>query len=275
MSTEKIEKLCKAVQEMERVTSTLLDEEKGCPWDKEQTPHSLSEYTIEECFEMVDALRKNDIADVCDEMGDLVFGIMLIAKKYEQAGHFDFSDCLNNAVAKMERRHPHVFNEAEVNPDKDMQALHATWEAIKKEEKAKKSEEKKGVLSSIPCDLPSLTKAYRINAKVANVGFTWDDEEEVERQVEAEWLELLDAKASGDTDAITHELGDILFALTEMGRRAGVKASYAVEMTNNRFIKRFEAMEQIAKERGLDFSQLSLDDKDELWEEVKGKEASK
>lgn len=272
MSAEKTEKLCKAIQELERVTSTLLDDKKGCPWDKEQTPHTLSEYTIEECFEMVDAIRKNDIPDVCDEMGDLVFGIMLLAKKYEQQGHFDFSDCLNSAVAKMERRHPHVFSENDVNPNKSMQELHATWEAIKKEEKAKKALEKKGILSSIPRDLPSLTKAYRINSKVANIGFTWDDEEDVERQVEAEWLELLDAKASGDLDSITHELGDILFALTEMGRRMGVKASYAVDLTNNRFIERFEAMEAIAHTRGLDFSALTLDEKDELWEEVKSKE---
>lgn len=269
MNNQKNEKLISAIQEMDSIVNTLLDTEKGCPWDKEQTPHTLSEYTIEECFEVVDAIRKNDTAEVCEEMGDLVFGIMLIAKKYAEQNKFDFADALNQGIAKMKRRHPHVFNDAETGSQKSLDELHATWEAIKKTEKEEKSQAKQGVFSSIPTDLPSLTKAYRIHAKAANIGFTWDEDDEVERQVEAEWLELLDAKASGNTDAMTHELGDMFFALTEMGRRMGIKASYAVDMTNNRFIERFEGMEELAKQRNLDFSALSLDDKDELWEEVK------
>lgn len=274
MNNQKNEKLLSAIQEMDSIVNTLLDKEKGCPWDKEQTPHSLSEYTIEECFEVVDAIRKNEANEVCDEMGDLVFGVMLIAKKYSEQNKFDFADALNNGVAKMKRRHPHVFDDTENGSQKSMDELHTTWEAIKKIEKEKKAEEKQGVFSSIPTDLPSLTKAYRIHAKAANIGFTWDDDEEVERQVEAEWLELLDAKASGDKEAMTHELGDMFFALTEMGRRMGIKASYAVDMTNIRFIKRFETMEKLALQRKLDFSTLSLDDKDELWEEAKKMEKS-
>ncbi len=272
MTEHKNEKLLSAIQEMDNIVNTLLDGEKGCPWDKEQTPHTLSEYTIEECFELVDAIRKNDAPNACDEMGDLVFGIMLIAKKYSEQGKFDFADALNTGIAKMRRRHPHVFDDTQNATTKSMEELHLTWESIKKEEKEKSTAEKKGVFSSIPNDLPSLTRAYRIHAKAANAGFTWDDEEEVERQVEAEWLELLDAKASGNQDAISHELGDMFFALTEMGRRMGVKASYAVDMTNNRFINRFEAMENLASQRNLDFSALSLDEKDELWEEVKKNE---
>jgi len=269
MSEKKNEKLLFAIQEMDTLVNALLDKNKGCPWDKEQTPHTLSEYTIEECFEFVDAIRKNEAANACDEMGDLIFGIMLIAKKYSEQGEFDFADALNNGIAKMRRRHPHVFDDTKNKEQKSMDELHTTWESIKKEEKEQKPQEEQGVFSSIPKDLPSLTKAYRIHAKAANVGFTWDDEEEVERQVEAEWLELLDAKASGDKDAMTHELGDMFFALTELGRRMGIKASYAVDMTNNRFVERFEAMEKIALQKNLDFSALSLDDKDELWEKVK------
>jgi len=271
MNEQKNEKLLSAIQKMDHLVNTLLDKDKGCPWDREQTPHTLSEYTIEECFEVVDAIRKNEVANVCDEMGDLVFGIMLIAKKYSEQNEFDFADALNQGIAKMHRRHPHVFDDTKnkCQDPKSMDELHATWEAIKKEEKEQKPQEKQGALSSIPKDLPSLTKAYRIHAKAANIGFTWDDEEEVERQVEAEWLELLDAKASGNKDAMMHELGDMFFALTEMGRRMGIKASYALDMTNNRFVERFEAMEEIALQRNQDFSTLSLDAKDELWEEVK------
>ena len=194
MNNQKNEKLLSAIQNMDNMINTLLDEETGCPWDKEQTPHTLSEYTIEECFEVVDAIRKNEVDNVCDEMGDLVFGIMLIAKKYAEQGSFDFADALNKGIAKMRRRHPHVFDKTQdacKKTAKDMEELHTTWESIKKEEKAQSTQANGGVLSSIPQNLPSLTKAYRIHAKAANVGFTWDDEEEVERQVEAEWLELL------------------------------------------------------------------------------------
>ncbi len=263
MNTEKNEKLLESIAEMDIMVRTLLDKELGCPWDREQTPHTLSEYNIEECFELVDAIRKDEPHNVCDEMGDLVFGIMLLAHKYSEKNQFDFADAIQSGIAKMKRRHPHVFQEK--NNNKSMEELHNTWEAIKKAEK----KEKQGALSSIPNNLPALTRAYRIHAKSAIAGFTWDDEEDVERQVEAEWLELLDAKASGDVDAMTHELGDMIFALTEMGRRMGVKASYAVDLTNNRFTSRFEGMEKLATQRGLDFSSLTLDEKDELWEEVK------
>lgn len=266
------EKLMQAFMQFNDVIEKVLDKDGGCPWDKEQTPHSLSEYTIEECFETVDAIRKNLHDQVCDEMGDLLFGIALIVHKYKEQGLFDLADVLNASVAKMHRRHPHVFAENKESLGTSHEELSKTWEAIKKKEKADSGEENKGVFASVPSSLPPLTQAYRIHAKAAKAGFTWDDEEDVERQVEAEWLELLDAKASGDKEAIQNELGDMIFSLTEMGRRMGVKASYAVAMTNNKFLTRFEKMEAFAKERGLNFEELSLDDKDELWEEAKATE---
>lgn len=266
-----VEKLTQAVAAMNGVIEKILAEDGGCPWDKEQTPHTLSEYTIEEMFEFVDAVRKDNIKDACDEMGDLVFGVMLIAHKYAQQNAFDFADALMKSVAKMQRRHPHVFAKTD-NDDLSKEALHQTWEKIKNQEKAEKGE-KEGALASIPNNLPALTRAYRIHAKAAKAGFTWDDDEDVEKQVEAEWLELLDAKAGGDPKHIEHELGDMIFSLTEFGRRLGVKASYATDMTCNRFVKRFEGMEALARERGLDFENLSLDEKDELWNEVKEQES--
>lgn len=265
-----IEKLQKAIIAMNGVIEAILDDEKGCPWDKEQTPTSLSEYTIEEMFEFVDAIRKDNSREACEEMGDLIFGVMLIAKKYAQKGQFDFADALTKSVEKMKRRHPHVFNDAETYGT-SKEALHETWEKIKNQEKAEKGENT-GAFASIPQALPALTRAYRIHAKAEKAGFTWDDDEDVERQVEAEWLELLDAKASGDQKQIEHELGDMIFSLTEMGRRLGVKANIAVDMTCNRFMQRFAAMEQLAKDKGLDFNTLTLDDKDELWNEVKAQE---
>ncbi len=146
-----------------------------------------------------------------------------------------------------------------------MEELHKTWESIKKSEK----KVKQGALASIPNNLPALTRAYRIHAKAANTGFTWSENEDVERQVESEWLEFLDAREANDQKAMEHELGDILFTLAELGRRNGIKSSYALDLTNNRFVQRFEMMEKLATQRGLDFSALTLDEKDELWEEVK------
>lgn len=264
-------KLTQAVLAMQDVIEKILAEDGGCPWDKEQTPHTLSEYTIEEMFEFVDAVRKDNVKEACEEMGDLIFGVMLIAHKYSQQNSFDFADALMKSVAKMQRRHPHVFAKTD-HDDLSKEGLHQTWEKIKNQEKAEKGE-KEGALASIPSALPALTRAYRIHAKAAKAGFTWGDDEDVEKQVEAEWLELLDAKAGGDPKQIEHELGDMIFSLTEFGRRLGVKANYAADMTCNRFVRRFEGMEALAKERGLDFESLSLDDKDELWNEVKEKES--
>lgn len=249
-----------------QVIDKLLEPEGGCPWDKEQNPLSLCEYIVEECHEMVDAIRQEKVAHVVEELGDLLFLLLFTAHKYEEAGAFSLPDALEAAAAKLTRRHPHVFGDAKFEDKADFTK---SWEAIKKAEKA--GAEKKGVFASVPEGLPPLTKAYRLHAKAANVGFTWPDDEEVERQVEAEWLELLDAAAEGKEEDIEHELGDIIFTLAEYGRRKGIKAAHATALAGIRFQTRFEAMEALAQTRGLDFNSLSLDDKDELWEEVKSK----
>ena len=251
------------------VIDQLIDPEKGCPWDKEQTALSMCEYLIEECHELVDAIRSNKPGHACDEMGDLLFVLLLMARRFELAGQFSFGDALKIGADKMVRRHPHVFSGESCD---SMDDLMKNWAAIKKAEKEAEAGEPKGTLSSVPSGLPPLTKAYRVHAKAASAGFTWDDDEDVERQVEAEWLELLDARASGTEVEKEHELGDMMFTLVELGRRMGVKAASAVDGAANRFRSRFEAMEALARERGLDFKDLSLDDKDDLWNEVKAAE---
>ena len=253
----------------QNVIDQLIDPEKGCPWDKEQTALSMCEYLIEECHELVDAIRSNKPGHACDEMGDLLFVLLLMARRVELAGQFSLGDALKIGADKMVRRHPHVFSGSSCD---SMDDLMKNWAAIKKAEKEAEAGEPKGTLSSVPSGLPPLTKAYRVHAKAAGAGFTWDDDEDVERQVEAEWLELLDAKASGSEAEKEHELGDMIFTLVELGRRMGVKAASAVDGAANRFRSRFEGMEALARERGLDFKELSLDDKDELWNEVKAAE---
>ncbi len=255
-----------ALSHIQTVIDKLLDPAGGCPWDKAQPPLSLCEYLIEECHELVDAIRSGKPGHVCDEMGDLLFLLIFTAHRYAGEGAFTLADALEAGAAKMTRRHPHVFGDASFA---NLTEFTKAWAEIKKAEKAAAGEQESGAFASVPTGLPPLTKAYRLHAKAAQAGFTWDDDEEVERQVEAEWLELLDARASGDPAAQEHELGDMIFSLVELGRRMEIKAAHATDMAANRFRARFRAMEKLAEERGLDFSALSLDEKDELWNAVK------
>ncbi len=261
------EKTENALARIHEVVEKLLDPEKGCSWDREQTPLSMAEYIIEECFECIDAIRSNKTGHIVDEMGDLLFNVYFVANRYAQEGKFDFADALNSACDKMIRRHPHVFADAKIET---RQELIDNWAKIKKQEKlAENSDEVKGVFSSLVREVPPLTKAYRIHSKAAQVGFTWETDEEVEQQVEAEWLELFDALQEKNQEKIEHELGDMVFSLVELGRRKGIKLANATDFATNRFLARFEAMEKLARLRGLDFEALSLDEKDALWNEIK------
>ena len=169
----------------------------------------------------------------------------------------------------MVRRHPHVFGDTVFENREDQ--LRA-WERIKRDEHRDGDGTPPGLFDSLPPSLPPLTKAYRIHSKAARAGFTWEQDEDVEQQVEAEWLEWLDACAAGDERAQRHELGDLLFSMTELGRRKGIKASEALDLANGRFLRRFARMEAFAREQGKDFAALSLDEKDELWNRAKEEE---
>ena len=238
----------------------------GCPWDREQTPKTLADYVIEETHELVAAIRSGNDAEVRDELGDTLFLLVFIARYYEKKGVFSLRDSLESVSAKMIRRHPHVFANAKFeNLDEQLKA----WEKIKKEEKADK---KQGLFAGLPASLPGLVKAYRINSKAARVGFTWPEDEEVEQQVESEWLEWLDACQQDSRELETHELGDLLFSVVELGRRKGIKANEALDLACSRFLKRFAAMEGMARQQGRDLADMSLDEKDELWNLAKKQE---
>ncbi len=260
------EKITQSFEKLNEVILSLLDKEKGCPWDKEQTAHTQTEYLIEECFELVDAIRSNKPGHVVDEMGDVLFIIAFIAHRYSEEGKFDLADAFNAGAEKMIRRHPHVFSDAKFTTKDE---LIESWNNIKKQEKAAAKEEQKGVFGSLVRNLPPLTKAYRIHSKAAQAGFTWESDEDVEQQVEAEWLELYDAMQTRNPEAIEHELGDMIFSLIELGRRKGIKAAIATDNAANRFLNRFEKMEALAQSRNMAFDELSLEEKDELWQEAK------
>ncbi len=244
----------------------------GCPWDKEQTPQSLCDYLLEEAFELVDAIRTDTAVDVREELGDVMFLLLFISRLYECQG-FSLADSVRETTAKMIRRHPHVFDNTRVDSVAD---IWANWERIKRDEKkTKQTDTPKGVFDSLPKGLPPLLKAYRLNSKAARVGFTWADDDAVERQLDTEWAEFREACATGDTDAQELEFGDVLFTMVELGRRKGLKANAALSRTNSKFLNRFEHMEALARERGTDVTDLSFSELDALWNEVKRTEDEK
>lgn len=241
----------------------------GCSWDREQTPLSLCDYVIEEAHELVEAIRHGDTADVCEELGDVLFLLVFLGALYSARGAFTLEDAIKLNAAKMIRRHPHVFaNTVFENRDEQL----AAWERIKWSEKKDGQGGEAGIFSSLPKTLPSLIKAYRIHSKAARAGFTWDSDQDVEQQVEAEWLELLEALSFGDKEAQEHELGDIIFTLVELGRRKGIKASAAVDFSTQRFLNRFRAMESEAAARGQEFTNINMDEKNALWDRAKAEE---
>lgn len=258
---------CQSLQGLCDVLAKLVDPEKGCLWDKEQTPLSLADYVIEESHELVAAIRSGEAGEVCGELGDVFFLLLFIAMLYERQGKFSLADALDYSAQKMIRRHPHVFGDVKFeNRDEQLKA----WEKIKKSE-----HKPQGLLASLPESLPPLVKAYRIHSKAARAGFTWPTDEEVERQVESEWLEWIDAAQADNAEAKKHELGDMIFSLVELGRRHGIKASEALDFATRRFLRRYARMEDLAQAKGRELSDMSLDEQDELWSQAKEEESEK
>ncbi|MGE4298331.1 MAG: nucleoside triphosphate pyrophosphohydrolase [Desulfovibrionaceae bacterium] len=238
----------------------------GCPWDKKQTPQTLTDYIIEEGFELVDAIQSNRVDDAREELGDVLFLILFVARLYGDQGAFTLDDSLEESAAKMIRRHPHVFADTRLA---NQEELLRNWERIKRSEKGGEGDAPVGVYASLPKGLPPMLKAYRIHSKAARAGFTWETDKDMEAQLADEWREWREAEASGDKERMEQEFGDYLFTLIELGRRKGIKANAALGRSNLKFLDRFAAMETMARERGVDIATLPLDEQNALWEAVK------
>jgi len=252
-----------AMRELIRVIETLIAPD-GCPWDQDQTSLSLCDYLAEETFELIEGIRQGDTKEAMEEMGDVMFILLFMATLYEKEGSFSLADSLKHSAAKMIRRHPHVFSDKEF---KDINELWDNWERTKREEN--EGTDKKRVFDSLPKGLPPLLKSYRINSKAARNKFTWHSDADVAVQLKSEWQEWQDAMAANDHEASEREFGDYLFTLVELGRRKGIKANSALDFANQKFLGRFGKMEELAEKRGLVFSELSLDEMNELWDEIK------
>ena len=233
-----------------------------CPWDAKQTNESLRPNTIEETMELCDALIKNNVSEIKKELGDVLLHILFYAKIADEKQQFDIADVCDALRNKLIFRHPHIFGDTKV--DNAEQVLQ-NWEALKLKEKGGN----KTVLSGVPKSLPSVIKAERIQEKSANVGFDWDKPEDVWDKVKEEIAEVETELKAGNHDNVEKEFGDLLFSIINAARLYGVRADNALELTNNKFITRFNHIEQRALDMGKKINELSLAEMDALWNEAK------
>ena len=243
---------------------TIMDElREQCPWDKKQTMQSLRHLTIEETYELGDAILDNDLNEVKMELGDVLLHILFYAKIGSETKDFDIADVANAICDKLINRHPHIYGDVKVA---DAEEVKRNWEQIKLKEG------KKSVLEGVPRSLPALVKANRIQDKVAGVGFDWEKPEQVFEKVQEELGELQVEVASGDVDKIESEFGDVLFSMINYARFLGVNPENALERTNKKFIKRFQYLEKNAKQMGKDLQDMTLKEMDVFWNEAKSNE---
>lgn len=239
----------------------------GCPWDKKQTLESLRYLTIEETYELSDAILEKDMNEIKKELGDLMLHLVFYSKIASEQNAFDITDVLNGICEKLVHRHPHIYGDVTAN---DAETVKNNWEKIKLGEG-----ETKTVLGGVPASLPAMVKAYRIQEKARGVGFDWDHVGQVWDKVQEELGELQYEKLNGSPEKIEDEFGDLLFALINYARFIDINPEDALERTNKKFIRRFNFIEQRVKESGKSMHDMSLAELDIFWNEAKAQEPAK
>lgn len=245
-----------AIEQLLQVMDKLLGED-GCPWDKEQTHQSLLRYLLEETYEVIEAVKDNDMEKLEEELGDLLLQVVFHAALAKKEGFFDFADVVLRIKNKMIKRHPHVFGEISLDTADDVMNV---WE------KFKQKEGKKYILEGIPVMLPALLRAYKIQEKAARVGFDWPDASGAVDKLKEEIDEF---KKAVDIDQMKEEMGDIFFALVNIARMKGIEPEEALQATNDKFVRRFNYVEEKVKASSQDFSAFTLEELDHFWEEAK------
>ncbi len=259
-----------------RVMAALRTPVTGCPWDLRQDFASVVTYTIEEAYEVADAIERNDLVDLKDELGDLLLQVVFHARMAEEQGAFNFADVVQAISTKMIRRHPHVFGEAQKLPEAEVNRI---WDDIKKQEKDERRAAREakglpddtpiGLLDSVPVALPGLTRAMKLQAKASTVGFDWNDARLVLAKIREEADEIEEALDSGDQNAVAGEIGDLLFAVVNLARHVKADPEAAVRRTNEKFMRRFHYIEEQLAARGSSLDAASLDEMDALWNDAK------
>jgi len=231
----------------------------GCPWDRKQTHTSLRENLLAECYEVLEALDEGNSERLCDELGDLLMQIVLHAQIAAEAGEFKLGDVISSINTKLIHRHPHIFGSVEV---RDAEEVALNWEALKQEER----EDDTSILDSVPRQMPALGYSHEIQRRVVQVGFDWENIEGVIDKLTEEVSEL---KQADSQELKAQEFGDLLFTLVNIARRLGVDSEAALREANRRFYRRFAYMEEVCRQRGVNFGDLSFDEQNSLWEEAK------
>jgi len=259
--------MSRAAEQLEALLTlmrTLRDPAGGCPWDREQTFESIAPYTIEEAYEVADAIARADLHRLCDELGDLLFQVVFHARMAEERGQFDFADVAQGIREKLVRRHPHVFGAA---AGEDRASLGDAWEAQKAAERAARGAS--GVLADVPAALPALTRAAKLGKRAGRVGFDWDGAAGVRAKIDEELAELDRALADGRKDHIAEELGDLLFTISNWSRHLDLDAEQALRAASLKFERRFECMEEEAQRARLPLESLSPAQWEQLWSVAK------
>ena len=235
----------------------------GCPWDKKQTHESMTEMLLEECYELIEAIEENNIDEMVEELGDVLFHVAFQARIAEEAKEFTHGQVFEALISKLVRRHPHVFGDVQAD---DAEQVIANWDAIKRDERAGGAD---SVLEGLPRNMPSLAYAQSVQGRSARTGFDWDDISGVLGKVVEELGEISEARS---VERKEHELGDLLFSIVNASRWMGIDAEAALRHANGRFYRRFTTMERFSEERGLSFTGLPLVEKEALWQEAKALE---
>ena len=268
------------IEALVEIMANLRDPDGGCPWDLEQTFETIAPYTLEEAYEVSDAIQTGDMDGLKDELGDLLLQVIYHSQMAKEAGLFDLADVIKSISNKMIRRHPHVYGQADIDT---AEAQTANWEEIKAAERALKSKNQPqaqsdkppSVLDGIPVALPALVRATKITNRVARIGFDWQDAEDIYAKLDEEVLEVREAVESGDQNAIMDELGDVLFVVANLCRKYHVNPEQALTGTNQKFTNRFTYMEKRMSEMGVQPPTLGLKELDNLWSEAKAHESAK
>ena len=249
------------LKSFEKLLNIMDELREKCPWDREQTFESIRNNTIEETYELADAILKKDMTEIKKEIGDILLHVVFYSKMGSETGDFDVKDVIDSLCEKLIFRHPHVFGNVDVN--NDPQKVTENWEELKQKEG------NKSVLSGVPRSLPALIKANRIQEKVRAVGFDWEKREQVWDKVQEEFDELQDEIKTADQEKMEKEFGDLLFSMVNAARLYGIDPETALERTNLKFIKRFNYLEDNTIKKGQPLRDLSLKEMDKIWEEAK------
>jgi ATP diphosphatase len=266
--TEKIPNKASNLPKLLEIMARLRHPDNGCPWDLAQDFRSIASCTIEEAHEVADAIEREDFDDLKDELGDLLFQVVFHSRLAEELGLFVFDDVASAIVNKLERRHPHIFGELEITNQKEVKEV---WERIKAEEREAKGEADDSVLAGISRGLPALRRAIKLQKRAAQVGFDWTTTNEVIAKIKEELGELEVELKGADRLKIEDELGDLLFAITNLARQLEIDPGGALRRGNQKFEARFRAMEQLALDRKMALADMPLEEQEALWREVKQK----